>query len=62
MDAQSKRGDFMFVKDVGEQPYFVSIQISPVGEMEVVSSSATGESYLKKFTLLWSWGSANSPS
>lgn len=62
MDAKSKRGDFMFVKNVREQPYFVSIQISPEGEMEVVSSSATGESYLKKFTLLWSWGSANSPS
>ena len=61
MDARSKRGDFMFVKNVAAQPYFVSIQISPVGEMDILSSSATGESYLKNFTLLWSWGSANSP-
>lgn len=62
MDMQSKRGDFLFVKKITEQPYFVSLQITPEGNMEVVSSSATGESYTKKFTLLWSWESANPPS
>ncbi len=62
MNAQSKRGDFLFVKKVKGQLYFVSIQIELDGSIDVVSSSATGESYTKKFTLLWSWGSANPPS
>ena len=62
MDTQSKRGDFLFVKKIEEQVYFASLQIAPNGDIEVVSSSATGERYIKKFTLLWSWGSANPPS
>lgn len=62
MDMESKRGDFLFIKQIEERPYFVSLQITHEGGIEVVSSSATGESYTKKFTLLWSWGSANPPS
>jgi len=59
---ESKRGDFLFVKKIGGQLYFVSLQVALDGSIDVVSSSATGYSYTKKFTLLWSWGPANPPS
>ena len=59
---ESKRGDFLCVKKIKGQTYFVSIEVILGGNAEVVSASATGEKYLKKFTLLWSWGTANSPS
>lgn len=65
-DKVSKRGDFLFIKKIDEQLYFVSLQVSleadTEGCIDIVSCSATGEDYIKKFTLLWSWGTANSPS
>jgi hypothetical protein len=61
-NTESKRGDFLFVKNIKGRIYFVSIEVIIEGNMEVVSASVTREKYLKKFTLLWSWGAANSPS
>ena len=58
----SKRGDFLFVKKVNGQLYFVSLEIGLAGCIDLVSSSVTGTKYTKKFTLLWSWGTANPPS
>jgi len=59
---KSKRGDFLFVKEIDGQLYLVSLEVGLEGTMQVVSSYATGEKYIKKFTLLWSWGTANPPS
>ena len=61
-DMESKRGDFLFVKTINGQPYFISLEVEQDGTINVVSSSATGEKYLKNFTVLWSWGTANPPS
>lgn len=58
----SKRGDFLFVKKICGQIYYVSIEVILGGNVEVVSASASGEKYLKKFALLWSWRTANPPS
>lgn len=59
---ESKRGDFLFVKKIGTQLYYVSVEVIEEGCIEVVSASAAGDKYLKKFTLLWSWETANLPS
>ena len=59
---ESKRGDFLFVKTIDSRIYYVSIEVIPGGNAEVVSASATDINYIKKFTLLWSWGTANPPS
>lgn len=59
---ESKRGDFLFVKKIGRQIFYVSIEVVIGGNLEVVSASATSDNYLRKFTLLWSWESANFPS
>lgn len=59
---ESKRGDFLFIKRIEEQLFYVSIEVVEGGLIEIVSSSITTENYLKKFTLLWSWETANLPS
>lgn len=59
---ESKRGDFLFIKKIEEQTYFISVEVVGGGVIEIVSASATGSNYLKKFTLLWSWKTANLPS
>lgn len=61
-DTQDKRGNYIFVKMINNKFYMCTIEIISETEIEVVSASVTGEKYLSKFTLLWSWGTANSPS
>lgn len=58
-DLPEKRGDFLFVKEINKRIYWCSVEIWTVDKIdtiEIVSASLTGEKYLKKFTLLWSWG------
>ena len=61
----AKRGDILFVKEINQRLYYCSIEIA-MGEtgqsIEIVSLTITGEKYLKKFTLLWSWRTATPPS
>jgi hypothetical protein len=61
-DKDAKKGDFLFIRKVGEHAYWAAVQVSLEGGIEVVSASATGPRYTEKFTLLWSRGTANSPS
>lgn len=61
-NVDSKRGDFLFIKEIENQLFFSSVEVLVDGSIEIVSASATGVKYLEKFTLLWSWGMANSPS
>lgn len=61
-DTQDKRGNYIFVRIINKRFYMCTIEIISDTEIEIVSASVTGEKYLSKFTLLWSWGTANSPS
>ena len=61
-DAQDKRGNYIFVRIINGKFYMCTVEIISKTEIEVVSASVTGEKYLSKFTLLWSWGTANPPS
>lgn len=61
----NKKGDLIFVKKIQGQLCLVSLQIILEKEakgMEIVSMFVTGKKYLEKFTLLWGWGMASSPS
>jgi len=61
-DKEGKRGNYIFVKVLVNKTYMCTIEMISNGDIEVVSSSLTGNKYLSKFVLLWSWGPANSPS
>jgi len=54
----SKRGDFIFVKTMGDEEYLVSLEVITSEEEEnifVATMFRTEKSYYKKFTLKWSW-------
>lgn len=57
-----KRGDYIFVKSIESKLIMCTLEIINSERIETVSASVTGEKYLSKFALLWSWGTANSPS
>jgi len=63
-NAQSKRGQLCFIKKLNEEKYFVSIEIvgkedelhQPLKENFVAAAFRLRKpSYLKNYTLLWSW-------
>ena len=66
-DAPGKRGNFLFIKKIERRTYLVMVEIEMAEtgskskhNIHVVSASFSGEKYLKKFTLLWREGTANS--
>ena len=55
------RGDLLFAKEIDEKICLCVLEIQTKDKiLEVVSASFSGEKYLRKFTLLWSEGTANS--
>lgn len=61
----SKRGDYAFVKTIGNNKYLCSLECKNIGtpdcRMEIVTFFRPKETYLKNYTLLWSWRDDKSP-
>lgn len=66
---RGKRGDFCFVKRIGNEEYFCTIEIleinisgadSAAKEIQVATAfRLRDEKYIKNYTLLWDWGNGN---
>lgn len=64
-----KRGGFCFIKRIGGEEYFCTIEIAEIKESENIAGVketqvATAfrlrdEKYIKNYTLLWDWGNGN---
>lgn len=65
----SKRGNFCFIRKVGEWEYLCSIETTTIGvsvegglseELQVATAFRLRDTaYIKNYTLLWDWGNGN---
>ena len=61
LDSREKRGEFCFIKTIGNSEYFCSIEKvrTPVVVSEIQIATVfrlRDDKYIKKYTLLWDWG------
>lgn len=56
LNKDEKRGEFCFVKRIGNSEYFCSIENEKEETQVATAFRLRDEKYIKKYTLLWDWG------
>ncbi len=56
LDSEEKRGEFCFIKTIGNSKYFCSIENNKEEIQIATAFRLRDDKYIKKYTLLWDWG------